>query len=64
MRRTWRMEVERLCVDVVILDSDLDAAPSLADMAKRARLILERRPWDMPKKRKRRSARVPGSTEP
>ena len=38
--------VRRVLLDVVLLDSDLDDAPSLADMARRARALLDRLPED------------------
>lgn len=37
-------DVRRLLLDVIILDSESDDAPSLADMARRARKLLEGSP--------------------
>jgi hypothetical protein len=34
-------EIRRLCLDVVLLDGEQDAAPSLADMARRAKALLD-----------------------
>ena len=52
-------EVHRLCLDVVLLDGEQDAAPSLSDMARRAQALL-----DGPLKPRRKIARPrsPGKT--
>lgn len=34
-------EIRRLCLDVILLDGEQDAAPSLADMARRAKALLD-----------------------